>query len=258
MYIIKNKALLLIIDAQYDFCDTKGALYVPGAENDMERLGAFIRNNEAMIENIVLSQDSHQVMDISHPAFWQNREGKNPSPFTSISVEDVEQGVWIPVIEKKRTLEYLKQLNEQGEFPHVIWPEHCIEGSRGASIADSVMREVENWSRSQQRCFTVVQKGKNPMTEHFGVFKANIPVDEDFGTQENRELLDLISRYSTIYIAGEAQSHCVATTVKQLLPYPAIAEKIIILKNCMSPVTGFEHLADSIYQQLNQHQFIEV
>ena len=33
---------LLAIDCQNDFCDPGGALYVPGAEDDMTRLGTFI------------------------------------------------------------------------------------------------------------------------------------------------------------------------------------------------------------------------
>jgi nicotinamidase-related amidase len=253
-----DKALLLIIDAQYDFCDEKGSLYVPGAGKDMGRLASFIRNNNEKFGDIVLSQDSHQVIDISHPAFWKNKAGENPAPFTPVSVEDVENGNWTTVFETERVLRYLKQLNEQDEFPHVIWPEHCIDGTKGAAIVDEIMVEVKNWARTRKKYFTVVQKGKNPFTEHFGVFKANIPEINDESTHENKYLLNLLSQYQTIYIAGEAQSHCVANTIKQLLPYPEITGKIIVLKNCMSPVAGFEHLADSIYQQLNPNQFIDV
>ncbi|MDR1887187.1 MAG: isochorismatase family protein [Prevotellaceae bacterium] len=253
-----NKALLLVIDAQYDFCDEKGALYVPGAEKDMERLAAFIGNNGEKFGDIVLSQDTHQVIDISHPAFWINRNGENPAPFTPISVEDVENDLWTPVFGKERGLTYLKQLDKQGEFPHVIWPEHCIEGSKGAAVVDSVMTEVKNWTRRRKQPFRVIQKGKNPFTEHFGIMQANVPLDNDVDTRVNVPLLDLMCEYETIYIAGEAQSHCVANTVRQLLDYPGIADKIIILKNCMSPVAGFEHLADGIYGQLKPSQFAEV
>jgi len=34
---------LLIIDPQVDFCDPSGALYVPGAEKDMERLSEMVK-----------------------------------------------------------------------------------------------------------------------------------------------------------------------------------------------------------------------
>jgi nicotinamidase-related amidase len=149
-------------------------------------------------------------------------------------------------------------LEKQGEFPHVIWPEHCIEGSKGAAITDTVMEEVKNWARTRKQSFKIVQKGKNPFTEHFGIMNASVQFDNDPETQFNTPLLESFSDYETIYIAGEAQSHCVATTVKQLQSCRSVADKIVILKNCMSPVAGFEHLADNIYSSLQSHQFIEV
>jgi nicotinamidase-related amidase len=253
-----DKSLLLIIDAQYDFCDDKGALYVPGAEQDMARLAMFINNNREKLDGIVLSQDSHQVIDISHPAFWLSGDGENPAPFTSISVTDVENGKWASIFGKESALQYLKELEKQGEFPHVIWPEHCIEGSKGAAITDTVMEEVKIWARIRKQSFKIIQKGKNPFTEHFGIKHANVQLDNDPETRLNIPLLDSFADYDTIYIAGEAQSHCVATTVKQLQKYQNVADKIVILKNCMSPVTGFEHLADNIYNSLKPHQVIEV
>jgi nicotinamidase-related amidase len=256
--VMTDNDLLLIIDAQYDFCDEKGSLYVPGAEKDMARLASFIYNGGKQIRDIVLSQDVHQVTDISHPAFWTNMNGENPVPFTHITVENVENDVWTPLFGKESGLKYLKELDKQGEFPHVIWPEHCIEGSKGAAIVDVVMEAVKDWARSRNKYFKVIQKGKNPFTEHFGIMKANVPLDNDADTKLNVSLLDSFRHYDTIYIAGEAQSHCVANTVKQLLDFPDITDKIIVLKNCMSPVAGFEHLADDIYSKLKPGQFVEV
>jgi nicotinamidase-related amidase len=253
-----DKELLLIIDAQYDFCDKQGALYVPGADKDMERLASFIRDNGKRLKNIILSQDTHHVIDISHPAFWTDVNNEHPAPFTQIKVEDVENDVWKSIYGKSEVLTYLKRLDTQGEFPHVIWPEHCIEGSKGAAIVDVVMEEVKNWVRTYNRNLEIVQKGRNRFTEHFGIMEANVPSEDDPETQFNVRLLELMSEYDTIYIAGEAQSHCVATTVKQLSKYSDVVNKLVILKNCMSPVTGFEHLADDIYRKLNPKQFIEV
>jgi nicotinamidase-related amidase len=253
-----DNGLLLIIDAQYDFCDEKGSLYVPGAEKDMERLASFIKNHGEKFSDIVLSQDTHQVIDISHPAFWTNKNGENPAPFTCITVEDVENEVWTPVSGKEAGLKYLNELDKQGEFPHVIWPEHCIEGGKGAAIVDVVMDAVKDWVRPRNKYHKVIQKGKNPFTEHFGIMQANVPLDYDPDTKMNISLLESFANYDTIYIAGEAQSHCVANTVKQLLIFPDIADKITILKNCMSPVQGFEHLADEIYSKLKTKQFVEV
>jgi len=252
-----EKILLLIIDAQYDFCNKNGSLFVPGAVEDMQHLTSFIKNNANTIDNIVLSQDAHQVVDISHPYFWKNKDGKRPEPYTAISAESVEQGEWIPMTNKDWAVTYLKELYKQGEFSHVIWPEHCIEGSLGASIVENVMDEVKNWSRLQNKLYTIIPKGQNPLTEHFGIIRANVPLENDQNTQENKSLINLLGKYSKICIAGEAQSHCVANTVKQILKYPDIASKLVVMKNCMSPVPGFESIADCIYNQLNPNQFIE-
>jgi nicotinamidase-related amidase len=255
---MRNKGLLLIIDAQYDFCDKRGALYVPGAEKDMERLASFINTNDRDIFDVVLSQDTHHVIDISHPAFWVNKNGEHPAPFTQISVEDAENEVWTSIFGKTRGLNYLRALDKQGEFPHVIWPEHCIEGSKGAAIVDVVMDALKDRERRLNKHCTIIPKGKNQFTEHFGIMQASVELEYHTDTQLNIPLLDSFTDYDTIYLAGEAQSHCVAVTVKQLLEYPGIAAKLIILKNCMSPVAGFEHHADNIYAQLKSEQFIEV
>jgi nicotinamidase-related amidase len=224
----------------------------------MARLASFIKNDEKKFRNVVLSQDTHQVIDISHPAFWINKDGENPAPFTHISVKDVENDVWTSIFGKDEILTYLQKLEKQGEFPHVIWPEHCIEGSKGAAIVDVVMEALKDRERAHNRHYQIIQKGKNPFTEHFGIMQANVELEYQPDTQLNIPLLDSFTDYDTIYLAGEAQSHCVANTVKQLLRFPGIADKLIILKNCMSPVPGFEHLADEIYGKLKPRQFAEV
>ena len=34
---------LLVVDGQFDFCDPAGALYVPGADEDMKRLSKMMQ-----------------------------------------------------------------------------------------------------------------------------------------------------------------------------------------------------------------------
>ena len=72
---------LLIIDAQFDFCHPKGALYVQGAEMDMMRLASFITKNKHKIHHITLTIDSHPVNHIAHPSFWEDENGNFPPPY---------------------------------------------------------------------------------------------------------------------------------------------------------------------------------
>lgn len=243
----KSKIALLIIDAQFDFCDPRGSLFVKGADQDMIRLGEFIKTHEKEIDFIGMTMDSHQVIDISHPSFWQNKNGNFPSPFTIISSADVQSGVWTPRFAPIEAVKYIDELEKQGEFPHCIWPEHCVIGTKGASFVDSVMDSVLSWCRTNGAFHQVVTKGTYPTTEHFGAFRANIPVEGRPETQMNLNLIKTLEKYEKVYFVGEAQSHCVANTMKQALAFPDLAKKFIVLEDCMSPVTGFEHIADQIY-----------
>lgn len=241
------KSLLLIIDMQNDFCQPTGSLYVPGAEKDVERLCRFIRTNTDSIDRIILTQDNHHFLDISHPCYWINSEGKHPEPFTAILPEDVEDCRWIPRMNPDRALQYLRALRENNEYTHTIWPEHCIWGSEGAAIVPALMNEIANWSK-QGKYHTVISKGTNPSTEHFGAFRANIPLPDDPETAINLPFINELKTFDKIWIAGEAKSHCVANSIKQLFDYPEIIRKIIILEDCMSHVPGFESLSAPIFE----------
>ncbi|MDR2036937.1 MAG: isochorismatase family protein [Bacteroidales bacterium] len=240
--------LFLIIDMQNDFCRPTGTLYVPGAEKDVERLSRFIAENKEYISEIILTQDNHQVMDIAHPCFWKNVQGKHPQPFTSVSLQDVTEGKWIPIQSKEEATIYLQKLEEAGEYTHTIWPEHCIWGSEGAAIDPVLMNEIINWAR-EGKTFDLISKGTNPLTEHFGAFRANIPIDDEPETQFNTRLLQQLESADRIWVAGEAKSHCVANTLKQLLDYPNVLQKTEILEDCMSNVAGCDQLAVPIFDQ---------
>jgi nicotinamidase/pyrazinamidase len=233
---------------QNDFCKTNGALYVNGAEKDTVRLGSFIKIHSNKIDHIIITQDNHQVIDISHPGFWKDKKGNPPVPFTVISVEDVKNGKWIPWSPKEGIINYLQKLEDQGEFPHVIWPEHCIIGSAGAAIVDEIMQPVMDWAR-KGNFFDIVVKGTNPLTEHFGALRANIPIEGSPETQINNDLVRKLELFDNILIAGEAKSHCVANTIKQLHEINGIIQKLVIFEDCMSDVTGFETIALPIYRK---------
>lgn len=245
---INQRNALLLIDMQYDFCHPDGALFVPGAEDDVKRTANFIRKNRNLIERIFFTMDFHQVTDISHPGFWADREGRHPEPFTQISWQDIEQGKWRALFFPQTAHAYVKKLEQQGEYMHTIWPEHCIMGSRGASIADEVMDALREWA-SEGKFFRIVIKGSNPLTEHFGAIRANIPVEDDEETRVNYQLLKELEMYDNIYLAGEAKSHCVANTIKQLGEFPNLLKKIVLLEDCTSSVPGFEDIAATIYKK---------
>jgi nicotinamidase/pyrazinamidase len=240
----------LIIDAQVDFCHPEGALFVPGADEDVERIARLIHQHAHQIDHIVVTLDTHQLLDIAHPYFWQNDAGKHPDPFTVISAEDVATGRWIPRFSADKARQYIQALEADGQFQHVIWPEHCLIGSSGAALHDTLLAALKNWAHQRDQDYMAVQKGLYPLTEHFGVFQAQVPDPVVPKTQFNAALAADLDRFDTIYIMGEAKSHCVANSLKQLLDFaPDMAEKLVLVTDCMSDVTGLGHLADPIYAE---------
>lgn len=242
----ENNYLLLVIDPQNDFCDPEGALYLPGAQEDMLRLAQFISQHQDEISQIIITRDEHQLIDISHPAFWFNEQGDMPSPFTPITHQDVVGKKWFPVFMAQEVIDYLEELERNGD-KHVVWPEHCLAGAWGAAFNDDVMDAVSDWARGG--CFyTVVSKGQNPLVEHSGAIRANVVQQEDPSTQVNQRLVEELAMAQTIVVAGQARNHSVANTLKQMLEQPSIQGEIIVLTDCMSDLPGFGHCVDSIFE----------
>ncbi|MCU0352839.1 MAG: nicotinamidase [Cytophagales bacterium] len=246
------KTAFLIIDAQYDFCNPNGALFVPGAVEDMQRLSRLISRNLGKIDAIYATLDTHPVNDISHPSFWIGADGQPPAPFTMITAADVTAGRWRPLHEPEKVLQYLQQLEAQGEFTHIIWPEHCLHGSRGAALDDTLLEALRQFAHTGREYRTVV-KGTHPLTEHFGIFQAQVPLPDAPETQLNTPLLQELALFDRVYLCGEAKSHCVATSLKQVMTHaPALAQKMVIVQDTMSDVTGLGHLGDPIYAEARQ------
>lgn len=249
---MENKNAILIIDAQYDFTNPEGALFVQGADGDMKRLAQWIKTNQQKIDHITVTIDSHPVNDISHPAFWKDANGKSPEPFTAISLKDIQQGIWMPRYHEKASVDYIEALEKDGEFGHFIWPYHCLSGSRGAAVDDTLMEALMEWS-GKGSDYQVVTKGTYPLTEHFGIFRANVPDANHPETLFNESLVEELSHYDNVYLAGEAKSHCVANSLKQAMDLtPQLAQKIIILEDCMSDVVGLEYLGKPIYDRAKE------
>jgi len=100
-----------------------------------------------------------------------------------------------------------------------------------------------------------VLKGRNPMTEQYSAFRADVPRTDDPGTQLNAALLArLAGGDALLVVAGEALSHCVAASGQDMLANMDAARlrNTVFLTDCMSPVTGFEPAGAAFLQQLRQ------
>ena len=244
---MKKQTHLVVIDPQNDFCDIPGAaLPVTGANADMQRLAAFIDANAGRLADIHVTLDSHNPVDIAHPAWWVDAEGNPPGPFTLISEGDVASGKWrarLPEVQA-RSVEYVRQLYQANRYALVIWPEHCLIGTWGHNVQADVMAALNRWARSRMDIVDFVTKGSNPFTEHYSAVQAEVPDANDPSTLVNTRFIQTLSEADEILIAGEALSHCVANTVRDIAANfgDENIKKLVLLEDCSSPVTGFEAL----------------
>ncbi len=247
---------LLVIDPQNDFCDPKeGALFVPGADEDMSRLSALVERLAPRIADIHVTLDSHHLVDIAHPAFWRDGEGRNPAPFTSISAAEVEAGRWSTTLPaaRDRALAYLRALETGARYPHTIWPAHCLIGSAGHNVVPGLFEALRSWEDGRFAVVDYVTKGSNLWTEHFSAVQAEVPDPADPDTQVNTRLVETLESADTILLAGEASSHCLANTVRDIarnFSDARFVEKMVLLTDATSPVPGFEAYEEDFLREM--------
>ncbi len=243
---------LLIVDVQNDFCHPDGALFVPGAPEDTRRLCCLLDHlaETERIRNFHITLDTHFVFDISHPAFWRDEKGDNAEPFTQIGQNDLASGKWSPTDPSamERVLKYLEKLESTGKYRHTIWPEHCILGSRGHCMDEAVHKRVTAWERREGRRSDYVLKGMNAWTEHYSAIKAEVEDPEDPGTLVNKRLLEDLLTAEWVLISGQALSHCVGNTLKDMMEIlePSELSKLVLLEDATSSVPGFEESGEQI------------
>lgn len=254
---MKRQSHLLIIDPQNDFCDLPAeslpsgfapSLPVTGAHQDMLRVAQLIRDGGAGLTQISVTLDAHHHYDIAHPTFWRTGDGGAVAPFTQISAQQLREGAFVPAAAGAlpRAQHYLDALESAGRYQLMVWPVHCEIGSWGQNIHGAVRAAYNAWEAAQLQVVAKLSKGSNPWTEHYSAVMAEVPDPQDPATQLNIPFLDSLVSADRIYICGEAGSHCVKASTEHIADYlqaqqgrEALA-KLVLLTDCMSPVTGFE------------------
>jgi nicotinamidase-related amidase len=260
---MKRNLHLLLIDPQNDFCDLPAgylptdpvsrqplapSLPVPGAHQDMLRVAGLINRGRAGLSAISVTLDSHHRFDIAHPTYWIAADGAPVAPFTEISAADVRAQRYLPRHPGGLpiTLNYLDRLEAAGRYKLMVWPVHCEIGSWGHNVHADVRAAYGHWEEAALGIVAKLAKGSNPWTEHYSAVQAEVPDADDPDTQFNTRFVRGLAEADRIYVAGEAGSHCVKATVEHIADYfaaeygPASLAKLVLITDCISPVTGFD------------------
>lgn len=266
---------LLLIDVQNTFCLPDFELFVGGksgrgAIEDNIRLCEFIYRNLGKIDQIIATMDTHHIWQIFHPIFWVDEQGEHPIPATTISVAEVtagkwrvnpEIGNWEPAQLQAYALHYVQKLSDGGKYPLTIWPYHAMLGGIGHALVPAVEEAIffHGIARNSQARFPM--KGDNPLTEHYSALAPEVFTNQlgESIDRKNDQLIKYLLESDRLIIAGQAQSHCVAWTVNDLLTEiqsidPQLAQKIYLLADCTSPVVipgvvDYTEPANAAYQR---------
>jgi nicotinamidase-related amidase len=252
---------LLLIDVQNTFCLPEFELFVGGrsgrgAMDDNARLASFLYANLHEITEVVATLDTHSSLQIFHPQFWVDAAGAHPAPFTLIRPEDVAEGRWqvnpdlaasvlpdpgVDLVAFSR--HYVERLTRRGKYPLTIWPYHAVLGGIGHALVSTIEEAVFFHGIARETAARIEVKGRHPLTENYSVLRPEVGEDQagKVLVPENRALVDHLLGFDRLIVAGQAQSHCVAWTVEDLLEEitardPALARKVHLLVDATSPV----------------------
>ncbi len=157
---------LILVDIQNDFVPG-GNLPVPLGDEIIP----LVNQLQRAFKLIVATQDWHPP---NHKSFASSHPGK--APFEKIQLHDLEQ---------------------------VLWPDHCVQGSRGASFHPSLnMYNVE----------AIFRKGMDPDIDSYSGFYDN-------GYKKATGMAGYLRerKVSNVYICGLAGDFCVGYTAKDAL-----------------------------------------
>jgi nicotinamidase/pyrazinamidase len=210
---------LMIVDPQNDFCKAQGglpdgSLAVTDSNSIFPHINALHDSFTAKGQTIFISQDWHPQ---NHVSFASNHvdpsTGKPYGPFNLIDLE--------AKYDEKTTY----------KFKQMVWPDHCVQGTRGAEVSPLLKL---NGSEIYIRKGTGVgiDAAKNNLVDSYSAFG-----DEYRGSFEKSPLHGMIAErgINRLVVCGLATDYCVGSTaIDAKLFFPEM--DVILIQDCMRGV----------------------
>ncbi len=253
---------VVAVDVQKDFCFPEGSLYVggrsgTGAIDDNGRIAGLIYRNLPHITAITPTMDTHYPIQIFFASFWLDDSGEPVRPHTVISLDSVQSGAFRPDPDVvgvlglpdydwlvKQCRHYCAELEKAGKYQLYIWPEHCLIGGAGHTLA-GVFHEARLFHAYARESQSEVEiKGGHPLTENYSVFNPEVRTRWDGKgplTEKRTAFIDRLLGRDAIVFVGQAGSHCVKSSIEDFLSEirerdERLAGKCYVVTDCMSAV----------------------
>jgi len=208
------------------------------------------------VTRITATLDTHLAFQIFFASFWVDRAGRPVEPHRVVTAAEVRDGTlrpnpavaaWLARGDegwlRAEVLHYCETLEREGKYQLYLWPPHCLLGGDGHTLVGAVQeaRLFHAYVRGAQS--STEEKGSNPLTENYSALRPEVLVRHDHKPlgERNARLVDSLLASGALVVAGQASSHCVKSTVEDLLEEirgrdPSLAARVYLLVDCMSPV----------------------
>ena len=125
--------------------------------------------------------------------------------------------------------------------------------SWGHNLVPEVFDAIKKWELDNFKVASALTKGSNAKTENYSALLADVPDPSDPTTQLNIDFIKTVEEADEILLAGEALSHCVANTFRDLADNFSNSDyikKMVLLRDCMSSVPGFEKQGEDFIKDM--------
>lgn len=99
------------------------------------------------------------------------------------------------------------------------WPYHCIKGSEGAGVADSIIEALMETNTP----FYIYEKGNDENKEEYGAFsemkRYNNPIFRFLCNDYSKKLYKILKNSDDIEVMGIAGDYCVKYTLDEMLKF---------------------------------------
>lgn len=249
------------VDLQDDFI--WGSLPVPGGEAALGRFVEWGYDNVHTITRITASADDHMYNQIFHPAAWMDQDGNHPDPLVTgplvITMADIRAGKWIPLLDQEWQMRYVFRLEQAGKVL-VIWPYHCIRGTKGSSLAPAWIEFMTFWAGARNAQYNHTLKGSFWGSEMYAPQEALVPHPSDPNAKLVR-LYDELVDVDQIMAGGLAENYCFDEWARANISEfstraPEVLRRFTFNREFTAPITaipGWEDRLRAQYALYQQH-----
>ncbi len=181
---INQSDALIIVDIQNDFIPG-GALPVEGGDSIIEGINKVANIFKSYSRNVIVTQDWHPP---GHLSFASSHPGMNPG--------DEFQ-------------------TEDGAIGPVLWPDHCVQGSKGAELHEDL---------NQNLASLIIRKGRDPKVDSYSTLLEN-----DKKTETGLGGYLKSNNINRLFVCGLALDYCCYFTAMDAVDFGFSAYFIIDL-----------------------------